>query len=117
MHAGRPFKLRPWQKAIIKAIYETSRRREVVRPIRQALITVPRQNGRTQLAAALALCQCHRDFSIVSVGMTGIRLCKWCVANTVTISNPSGARKPAKDRSTGRIRRPCGCGYGLWIGS
>lgn len=49
--------------------------------------------------------------------MTGIRLCKWCVANTVTISNPSGARKPAKDRSTGRIRRPCGCGYGLWIGS
>jgi phage terminase large subunit-like protein len=56
MHAGRPFKLRPWQKAIIKAIYETSRRREVVRPIRQALITVPRKNGKTQLAAALALC-------------------------------------------------------------
>jgi phage terminase large subunit-like protein len=30
--------------------------REVVRPIRQALITVPRKNGKTQLAAAFALC-------------------------------------------------------------
>jgi phage terminase large subunit-like protein len=55
MHAGRPFVLRPWQKKIIKAIYGTSRRREAVRPIRQCLITVPRKNGKTQLAAALAL--------------------------------------------------------------
>jgi phage terminase large subunit-like protein len=49
MHAGRPFKLRPWQKRIIRGIYGS-------RPIRQALITVPRKNGKTQLAAALALC-------------------------------------------------------------
>ena len=27
----------------------------------------------------------------------------WCVSNTTTLSDPSGNRKPAKDRSTGRI--------------
>jgi phage terminase large subunit-like protein len=27
----------------------------------------------------------------------------WCVANAVTVSDPAGNRKPAKDRSTGRI--------------
>ena len=50
MHAGRPFKLRPWQKKIIRAIYAKPR------TVRQVLVTVPRKNGKTQLAAALALC-------------------------------------------------------------
>jgi len=27
----------------------------------------------------------------------------WCISNTTTLSDPSGNRKPAKDRSTGRI--------------
>jgi phage terminase large subunit-like protein len=52
--AGQGFKLRPWQREIIEAIYavdDTGRRVK-----RQALITIPRKNGKTQLAAALALC-------------------------------------------------------------
>lgn len=52
MHAGRPLKLRPWQKAIIRDLYRTDRRGK--RVVRQALITLPRKNGKTQLAAALA---------------------------------------------------------------
>jgi phage terminase large subunit-like protein len=53
-HAGRKFRLRPWQRKIIKAIYATDRADK--RIVRQALITVPRKNGKTQLSAALALC-------------------------------------------------------------
>lgn len=52
--AGRRFKLRPWQREIIDAIYRTDA--DGKRPVRQCLITVPRKNGKTQLAAALALC-------------------------------------------------------------
>jgi len=51
--AGRKLKLRPWQKKIIKSIYKVKNRR---RQIRTALITMPRKNGKSQLAAALALC-------------------------------------------------------------
>jgi len=53
VHAGKPFKIRDWQWAIIEALYATDaegRRRK-----RKALITIPRKNGKTQLAAALAL--------------------------------------------------------------
>lgn len=53
VHAGRKFKLRPWQKKIVRAIYKTRRGRRIVRT---ALITMPRKNGKTALAAALALC-------------------------------------------------------------
>lgn len=53
MHAGRLFRLRPWQKKIIRALYRTKRG---VRVIRKALLTFPRKNGKTALAAALALC-------------------------------------------------------------
>jgi phage terminase large subunit-like protein len=53
VHAGRKFRLRPWQREIIKAIYrqDGDGRREV----RTALLTLPRKNGKTSLAAALAL--------------------------------------------------------------
>jgi phage terminase large subunit-like protein len=54
MHAGKPFQLRPWQRQIIEAIYAADA--EGRRIIRQALLTFPRKNGKTQLAAALALC-------------------------------------------------------------
>lgn len=52
--AGKPFKLRDWQKAIIKGIYDplTEDGRRVVRT---ALITMPRKQGKTEIAAALAL--------------------------------------------------------------
>jgi phage terminase large subunit-like protein len=52
-HAGKPFRLRPWQRRMIRAIYRT---RGGSRVVRQALFTCARKNGKTQLAAALALC-------------------------------------------------------------
>lgn len=53
-HAGRKFILRPWQRAIVEAIYRVDENGR--RIVRQALICVPRKNGKTALAAALALC-------------------------------------------------------------
>lgn len=53
--AGRKFRLREWQRRIIRGIYGPSDERGR-RRIRQALITMPRKNGKTELAAALALC-------------------------------------------------------------
>ncbi|CAN7693744.1 terminase large subunit [Rhizobium sp. LjRoot30] len=54
MHAGKPFILRPWQKEIIEAIYTVGPDGRRIK--RQVLLTIPRKNGKTQLAAALALC-------------------------------------------------------------
>ena len=54
IHTGRRLVLRPWQREIIEAIYrvdETGRRL-----VRTALVTLPRKNGKSSLAAALALC-------------------------------------------------------------
>lgn len=52
--AGKRFRLRPWQRAIVQAIYATDRAGRRLK--RHVLITIPRKNGKTQLAAALALC-------------------------------------------------------------
>lgn len=54
IHAGKKMVLREWQKEIIRAIYATDA--EGKRPVRQAIITLPRKNGKTALAAALGLC-------------------------------------------------------------
>lgn len=53
VHAGKPFKLRGWQKRMIRAIYRT---KGGARVVRQALWTCGRKNGKTQTAAAFALC-------------------------------------------------------------
>ena len=53
-HAGKRLQLRPWQREIIEALYATDEHGK--RIIRTAVITIPRKNGKTQLAAALALC-------------------------------------------------------------
>jgi phage terminase large subunit-like protein len=50
-----PFVLREWQKRIIRAIYEPHDQAGA-RLCRTALITMGRKNGKTQIAAALALC-------------------------------------------------------------
>lgn len=50
--AGQNFILRPWQRAIIDRIYGPG---EASRAVRTALLTIPRKNGKSQLAAALAL--------------------------------------------------------------
>jgi len=54
IHAGRKMKLRDWQKDIIHAIYAVDE--NGLRMVRTALVTLPRKNGKTALAAALALC-------------------------------------------------------------
>ncbi len=55
VHAGKAFTLRDWQwEKIIKPLYATDDADRRVK--RQALVTIPRKNGKTQLAAALALC-------------------------------------------------------------
>src|SRR5262245_1542830 len=53
MHAGRRFKLRPWQREIIEALYAVDG--EGHRLKRSALICLPRKSGKTALSAALAL--------------------------------------------------------------
>lgn len=53
MHAGRRFKLRPWQREIIEALYATNSDGRRVK--RSALISLPRKCGKTTLSAALAL--------------------------------------------------------------
>jgi phage terminase large subunit-like protein len=51
-HYGKPFKLRPWQKAIIRKLYELNR--DGRRRYRRALIGMPKGNGKTPLEAAIA---------------------------------------------------------------
>jgi len=51
--AGTTMKLRPWQRKFIKKVYAEKNGR---RPVRTAVLSLARKNGKTQLAAALALC-------------------------------------------------------------
>lgn len=52
--AGRPFNLRPWQKQrIILPLFKTGRDR--LRIYRTCLLMLPRKNGKTELAAAIAI--------------------------------------------------------------
>jgi len=51
--AGRPFALRPWQARIVREMFRT--RRDGTRPYRTVLLEIPRKNGKTELAAAVAL--------------------------------------------------------------
>jgi len=52
--AGKPFVLRDWQKRDLEKIYGPTYRGGR-RKVRTALITIPRKNGKTELAAALAI--------------------------------------------------------------
>jgi phage terminase large subunit-like protein len=51
---GTKLRLRPWQRKFVKAVYWEDKRG--VRPIRTAVLSLARKNGKTQIAAALALC-------------------------------------------------------------
>lgn len=53
-HAGRKMKLRPWQRQEIEAVYRADGKGR--RIVRTWLFTLPRKNGKTALAAGLALC-------------------------------------------------------------
>lgn len=52
-HAGRPFKLRDWQKRFIRDVYVTGKNGK--RLVRRAVLSMARKNGKTELAAALVL--------------------------------------------------------------
>lgn len=52
--AGQPFKVRPWQRRFLKAVYAEDG--EGRRPVRTAVASMPRKQGKTALAAGLALC-------------------------------------------------------------
>lgn len=53
IHAGRKLVLRDWQKEIVRAIYAVDKKGK--RKVRTALVSLPRKQGKTALAAALAL--------------------------------------------------------------
>jgi phage terminase large subunit-like protein len=50
---GQPFHLRPWQVRIVKQIFK--KRRDGRRQYRTCLLMLPRKNGKSELAAAIAL--------------------------------------------------------------
>jgi phage terminase large subunit-like protein len=50
---GRPFRLQPWQRRLIYELFEVND--DDLRRYRWALVGVPKKNGKTELAAALAL--------------------------------------------------------------
>lgn len=52
--AGKPLKMRPWQRRFLKSIYGPDAKGG--RPVRTAVLCMARKNGKTGLAAGLALC-------------------------------------------------------------
>jgi len=60
--AGRPFELEAWQKdEIIRPIFGWKRRSDGLRRYRTVYVEVPKKNGKSQLAAAIALYLLHCD--------------------------------------------------------
>jgi phage terminase large subunit-like protein len=53
LFAQQPFNLRPWQKRIVKRLF--TQRPDGRRQYRTCLLMLPRKNGKTELAAALAV--------------------------------------------------------------
>src|SRR5678816_2127588 len=51
--ATRSFDLRPWQQRILKQLFKT--RKDGLRQYRTCLLMLPRKNGKSELAAALAV--------------------------------------------------------------
>ena len=62
-YAGVPFKLRPWQKRIIQQLFKT--KSDGLRQYRTCLLMLPRKNGKTELAAAMAI------YGLLFDGVTG----------------------------------------------
>ena len=50
-HARTKLRLRQWQRRFVEAVYREDKRG--IRPIRTAVLTMARKNGKSQLAAAL----------------------------------------------------------------
>lgn len=52
--AGEPFEVRPWQRTFLEAVYGVDEMDR--RPVRTAVLSMARKNGKSGLAAGLALC-------------------------------------------------------------
>ena len=52
--AGQKLRLRPFQQQFIRAVYRKDKTGK--RPVRTAVFSLPRKQGKTYLAAGLALC-------------------------------------------------------------
>lgn len=52
--AGQKLRVRPWQRDFLEAVYTEDD--EGNRPVRTAVLSMPRKNGKTQIVAGLALC-------------------------------------------------------------
>lgn len=61
--AGQTFRLRPWQVRMVKQVFK--KRKDRLRQYRTALWMLPRKNGKTELAAAIAL------YGLLADGETG----------------------------------------------
>ena len=59
--AGRPLRLMPWQRLVFANLFGFVERETSARRFRQAVIYVPRGNGKTSIAAPLALYLCFLD--------------------------------------------------------
>jgi len=62
-HARETFHLRPWQIGILRKLFK--KRRDGLRQYRTCLLMLPRKNGKTELAAAIAL------YGLLADGETG----------------------------------------------
>lgn len=63
--AGKPFRLEPWQRDDILRPLFGWKREDGLRRYRRCIVWVPRKNGKTELAAAIAL------LGLVATGITG----------------------------------------------
>ena len=54
-HAGKPFKLLPWQKQVIYDLFGTFHPKTGLRRFTTSYVEVPRKNGKSQFAAGIAL--------------------------------------------------------------
>ena len=61
--ARQTFNLRPWQRRILRQLFK--KRRDGLRQYRTCLLMLPRKNGKTELAAAVAL------YGLLADGETG----------------------------------------------
>ena len=52
--AGTMMKVRPWQREFLESVYGVAE--GVSRPVRTAVLSMPRKQGKTAIAAGLALC-------------------------------------------------------------
>ena len=85
--AGEPFVLRPWQVEIVKGLFP-----EKDRP-RTGLVSLPRGNGKTTLAATLAL---YDLFASGTVSPPETRRAEWITVTGAALTRPRyPARRPA----------------------